>query len=490
MNSLPDSPIPIKQFVSRFKQGSTKQMYIPCISVVVILIQWLVSIGSYSGKGAPPMFGDFEAQRHWMELTLHVPISQWYYENLEWWGLDYPPLTAFVSWLFGIIGNYLGDPAWFAFEASHGLETEGLKLYMRSTVIICHALVLTPPLIFYSKWWTRRIPDFVERNAVLTMVLLQPALMLIDHGHFQYNCVMLGLVMYSIANLLRDQYIAAAILFCLSVCFKQMSLYFAPAIFAYLLGRCMKPRFNPLRLLSLGLTVISTFALNFLPWLYLDYRLFEDKVANFWCAINVIIKIRKIFSLEQLKLISLIFTLAAILPSCVMLYMYPRKRLLAFGFASCAWGFFLFSFQVHEKTVLLPLMLTTVLLCHGLADVKSWVSLANNLAVFSLWPLLKRDGLILQFFVLVMMWNWLGRMIVFSKNLFFRYLQASFYVAMIVLLLTDIFVSPPARFPDIWVVLNVLVSFAGFVVIWLWLILRMLHVTSKLSHDLNIKKQN
>ena len=24
-----------------------------------------------------PMFGDFEAQRHWMEITVNLPINQW-----------------------------------------------------------------------------------------------------------------------------------------------------------------------------------------------------------------------------------------------------------------------------------------------------------------------------------------------------------------------------------------------------------------------------
>lgn len=47
------------------------------------------------------MHGDFEAQRHWMELTTNLPISQWYFYDLEYWGLDYPPLTAYHSWLLG-----------------------------------------------------------------------------------------------------------------------------------------------------------------------------------------------------------------------------------------------------------------------------------------------------------------------------------------------------------------------------------------------------
>lgn len=47
------------------------------------------------------MHGDFEAQRHWMEITTNLPISQWYFHDLEYWGLDYPPLTAYHSWVLG-----------------------------------------------------------------------------------------------------------------------------------------------------------------------------------------------------------------------------------------------------------------------------------------------------------------------------------------------------------------------------------------------------
>jgi alpha-1,3-glucosyltransferase len=47
------------------------------------------------------MHGDFEAQRHWMEITTHLPMSTWYFYDLQWWGLDYPPLTAYHSWILG-----------------------------------------------------------------------------------------------------------------------------------------------------------------------------------------------------------------------------------------------------------------------------------------------------------------------------------------------------------------------------------------------------
>ncbi|VBB26468.1 unnamed protein product [Acanthocheilonema viteae] len=72
-----------------------------------VIVQIALSLGSYSGHATPPMHGDFEAQRHWMEITYHLPINQWYVNSsdndLNYWGLDYPPLTAYHSWLLGTV---------------------------------------------------------------------------------------------------------------------------------------------------------------------------------------------------------------------------------------------------------------------------------------------------------------------------------------------------------------------------------------------------
>lgn len=38
-----------------------------------------------------------------MELTIHLPLREWYTYDLPYWGLDYPPLTAYVSWLCGVV---------------------------------------------------------------------------------------------------------------------------------------------------------------------------------------------------------------------------------------------------------------------------------------------------------------------------------------------------------------------------------------------------
>lgn len=47
-----------------------------------------------------------------------------------------------------------------------------------------------------------------------------------------------------------------------------MSLYFAPAFFSHLLGKCLR-RKNPIfEVMKLGLMVIGTFALVWWPYLY------------------------------------------------------------------------------------------------------------------------------------------------------------------------------------------------------------------------------
>lgn len=30
-----------------------------------------------TGEGDAPKFGDYEAQRHWMEVTVNLPIKDW-----------------------------------------------------------------------------------------------------------------------------------------------------------------------------------------------------------------------------------------------------------------------------------------------------------------------------------------------------------------------------------------------------------------------------
>jgi hypothetical protein len=159
--------------------------------LVALLFRWLVGLHSYSGASTPPMFGDYEAQRHWMEITLNLPVSDWYFNttenNLLYWGLDYPPLTAYVSYAFGAVARVM-EPQLVALRASHGFESPTSKVFMRASVLACDVLLFIPVIL----WLVRRMgraQSWSQKTMTAAVILLQPALLLIDHGHFQVRSV-------------------------------------------------------------------------------------------------------------------------------------------------------------------------------------------------------------------------------------------------------------------------------------------------------------
>jgi alpha-1,3-glucosyltransferase len=126
---------------------------------------------------------------------------------------------------------------------------------------------------------------------------------------------------------------------------------------------------------------------------------FEDKVANFWCASNVGVKWKLWVSQSALVRLSTLLTFvgflaAAIAPIRAWLRLRNQKQstevppvmqsVLLLALLNGSMSFFLFSFQVHEKTILLPLLPLTLLLStapHDSSMFKLGV-LANNVGVF------------------------------------------------------------------------------------------------------------
>ncbi|OLL26516.1 putative dolichyl pyrophosphate Man9GlcNAc2 alpha-1,3-glucosyltransferase [Neolecta irregularis DAH-3] len=156
------------------------------------------------------------------------------------------------------------------------------------------------------------------------------------------------------------------------------------------------------------------------------------------------------------------------MPTCLMLFMYPRKQLLPLGLGMSALGFYLVGFQVHEKSILLPLMPVTMLITEGNLDSTSWIGWINNIAMFSMWPLLKREGLGLQYSVIIGFWNWLCGMYKLSTNRMGRTLQMLSYLAILSIHLLDAAFPQSLRWPDLWVVANVVVSCGCFGIFFVW----------------------
>lgn len=187
----------------------------------------------------------------------------------------------------------------------------------------------------------------------------------------------------------------------------------------------------------LGVVTVASFVALFLPFLPpfsplsaimdpitrifpFNRGIFEDKVANFWCASNVLMKWKFKASAATLVRISTLLTalgfapaVAAAIASWMRLgQSQPQfstvvtdedkdkdakakvdtavavpvtlQPVLLHALLTSAMSFFLFSFQVHEKTILVPLMPLTLLMSTAPQDSTGFKigALANNVGVF------------------------------------------------------------------------------------------------------------
>ncbi|KAI9260161.1 ALG6, ALG8 glycosyltransferase family-domain-containing protein [Sporodiniella umbellata] len=485
---------PARKTLQHFVYNSSLWTAPITILLFALLVRWAVGLNPYSGYNTKPLFGDYEAQRHWMEITQHLPLSEWYTYELSWWGLDYPPLTAYHSWLCGILGSKI-NVDWFALDTSRGYESVESKLFMRSTAIVSELLIYIPAVFVFCQTVYGTSNAYVKKYTAAVLILLQPALILIDHGHFQFNSVMLGLTLVTIDCFLNGHYVSGAIFFCGALGFKQMALYYAPAVFAFLLGRCFREHRGFLLFIKLGLSVLTTFGLLFLPWLksfesiaQVVHRIFpvarglyEDKVANVWCAANVVIKWRQILSVQstvQLRQAylhitlfrptlmfffdSLLVTLFAVVPMGINLGIHPSRTRFLYAMVNSSFAFYLFSFQVHEKSILLPLLPATLLVI----EEPTATTLFVNTAMFSMFPLLKREHLVQAYFITLLLWNWLvGSFRLNSANVLETSSLALTWALFLLWHLAEIFIEPPSNLPDLFTVINVLLSCGLFLLL-------------------------
>lgn len=280
---------------------------------------------------------------------------------------------------------------------SRGYEDPVHKAFMRSTVMFWDAVLYLPVVYVIANRLGQEYGCEDRKMQIFLGAMIQPALVAIDNGHFQYNNVCLGLALGSFHFMTLTENIGiydaiGSVLFCLALNWKQMTLYYAPAVFAFLLGKCFRTKQKKFmaaevirNIAILGVAVIGTFFILWFPFYY--YRqdphnesiadvfgpilrrifpfqrgLFEGKVANVWCAANIRpISIRERIPSNMQPLCALALTLLMMLPFCILLFIVgcqnsytnisPSQKLKAmlWGSAGTSLSFFLASFQVHEK---------------------------------------------------------------------------------------------------------------------------------------------
>jgi alpha-1,3-glucosyltransferase len=109
-----------------------------------------------------------------------------------------------------------------------------------------------------------------------------------------------------------------------------------------------------------------------------------------------------------------------------------------------------------------------------------------------MYPLLKRDDLILPYFLTTILWNYVAGYHVLSMPRAVKWMSAVCYTSMIAWHLTEANIPAPANLPDIYTVLNVLFSCGCFSLAFIYFNWRQFNLLDNVPETLEEqkKKQN
>ncbi|CAG2172968.1 unnamed protein product [Oppiella nova] len=385
---------------------------------------------------------DFEVHRNWLSITHNLPISQWYYESTSEWTLDYPPLFAWFELLLAKFAHYFDEN--MLQISANGYISDKTIVFQRLTVIA------TDFVYFYAVLqWCQTIAKLKIRfskqfiydqwfhpNVILAMLFLwNPGLLLVDHIHFQYNGILSGILLLSMARVIQKRELEAAFWFAVLLNMKHIYVYISPAFFVYLLRNYCFDRhlnFKATNFAKLALIVSSVFAASFGPFLALGQmrqlmaRLFPFKrglshaywAPNFWALYNSADKVLG-FSLKAspganasmtsglvqqydhqvlpniTPIVTFVLVIVAIVPSMSFLWRRSHQNYSQILFlrcvVMCAFSSYVFGWHVHEKAILLITIPLTPLAMVSKWDAKMFnmVSVVGN---YSLFPLLFKEA--------------------------------------------------------------------------------------------------
>lgn len=104
-------------------------------------------------------------------------------------------------------------------------------------------LFLLPPILLthrtlQSSLFYRNHPLFL--CSFLLVYAIKPDIILIDHGHFQYNSLTLGLIMWAFYCMIVGRRYLACMLYTVAINCKLMAVYYSLAFLAGLVGLTIK----------------------------------------------------------------------------------------------------------------------------------------------------------------------------------------------------------------------------------------------------------
>jgi alpha-1,3-glucosyltransferase len=181
--------------------------------------------------------------RNWLAITSSLPLQDWYFEATSFWTLDYPPFFAWFEYALSFFAPY-ADPSILVIQA-HPYVSAAATYFQRGSVMFTDLLLLgaiwsfvqtmpslnsKPDADKSSSQWSLESKHWV----VICVLIFNAGLFIVDHIHFQYNGMLLGMLIYSVSLIRQGRDLPAGVVFAALLNFKHLFLYLAPAYFIYL----------------------------------------------------------------------------------------------------------------------------------------------------------------------------------------------------------------------------------------------------------------
>ncbi|KAG2493559.1 hypothetical protein HYH03_008373 [Edaphochlamys debaryana] len=182
---------------------------------------------------------DFEVHRNWLAITHSLPLSQWYLDATSEWTLDYPPLFAWFEWALAQLAARV-EPGMVVLT-NLGYDSDAAVLFQRFSVMATDAVLLLAAYLLArgvgaAPFSPRAGASAASAGCCLFLLLATCAgLLLVDHVHFQYNGVLMGVLLLSLAAGRSGAPLLSGVLFAALLMLKHLFAYAGPVYFVLLL---------------------------------------------------------------------------------------------------------------------------------------------------------------------------------------------------------------------------------------------------------------
>jgi len=382
---------------------------------------------------------DFDVHRNWLAITRNLSLDEWYFNDVDGMTvhtLDYPPAFAFFEWflsnnpftLFLLRGD---DRCLALLPDSDNDPSSTCVAFQRSTVILSDVVLWIGAWIASTGFHSESIP---KATISFLLIVLNPGLLWLDHIHFQYNGMLLGILLASLGCLMHGEntlptkeeydyfHLSGAALYALLLNMKHLYLPLGPIYLFYLLSSyCFaEGRFVPRRFFAVAVVTGISLILPWIPFLFLRdpkaqlvqilARLFpfgrglvhDYWAANVWAFFSLANKGVRFLSgrISSFPIISLpeptpavcaILLLISILPGMWIICRSPTKNRLIQTVVYTSLCSFMLAYHVHEKAILTALIPLTLLVESGDGRTHSFLFWTISLfGLLGLFPLLFR----------------------------------------------------------------------------------------------------